>query len=53
MNLVLNIYTDVGSQRIICKCNEMHRRGQLGTINFGFKAENVHLFDAETENRIG
>ena len=50
---VLNIYTDIGSQRIICKCNEMHRRGQLGTINFGFKAENVHLFDAETEKRIG
>ena len=50
---VLNIYTDVGSQRIICKCNEMHRRGKLGTIRFGFSVDNVHLFDAETENRIG
>ena len=50
---VLNIYTDVGTQRIICKCNEMHRRGKLGTIRFGFSVDNVHLFDAETEKRIG
>ncbi len=50
---VLNIYTYVGKQRIICKCDDMHRRGAEGALRFGFNAKDAHLFDAVTEKRIG